>query len=50
MISKNADKIIQGLFDSLLRGYQAGLEQFMKGSNFVYDYIHEMHYKFYIKH
>ena len=34
MIGKEANKIIQKLFDSLLQKYQKGLEESMKGSEF----------------
>ena len=37
MFSKDADEIIQELFDSLLERYQEGLEQSMKSSGFVFD-------------
>ena len=39
IISKDIDEIVQELFGSLLRRYQTGLEQFMKISNFVFDYV-----------
>ena len=44
MIGNNRDKIIRELFDSLLHKYQRGLEQSMKSSNFIFDYVSEMHY------
>ena len=39
MIDNHTNKIIQKLFDSSLRKYQAGLEQSMRGSNFIFDYF-----------
>ena len=38
MISDEADEVIKELFDSLKNGYQNNLE-FMKGSEFFFDYI-----------
>ena len=39
MIGNDAIKIIQKKFDSLLHKYQIALEQSMRGSNFVFDYV-----------
>ena len=44
MISNNADEVIKELFDSLKNRYQNNLES-MKGSEFVFDYVHLMYYK-----
>ena len=43
MIGNGTDKIIQERFGSLLRKYQIGLEQSMKGSNFIFDYVSGMY-------
>ena len=49
MISNEADEIINKLLESLLTKYQLedleGLEESMKGSDFVFDSINEIHYK-----
>ena len=39
MTGVDKNKTIRQLFDSLLHRYQLGLEQSMKGSNFVFDYV-----------
>ena len=44
MINDEADEIIEELFDSLKNRYQNNLES-MKGSGFVFDYVHLMYYK-----
>ena len=44
-IGKETDEIIGKLFKSLLERYQKGLEENMKGSEFVYDSINLLHYK-----
>ena len=44
MISDEADEVIKELFDSLKSRYQNNLES-MKGSEFVFDYVHLMCYK-----
>ena len=44
MISDEADEVIKELFDSLKNGYQNNLE-FMKGSNFFFDYIWLLYHK-----
>ena len=44
MISDEADEVIKELFDSLKNRYQNNLES-MKGSEFVFDYVHLMYYK-----
>ena len=38
-------EIIKELFDSLLQKYQKGLEESMKGSEFVFDSIYVLYYK-----
>ena len=44
MTGSNIDEIIQEVFDLLIHRCQTGLEQFMKGSNFIFDYVLEMDY------
>ena len=44
MIGKDTDKIIQELFDPLLRKYHTVIEP-IESSNFVIDYVDEMYYK-----
>ena len=44
-IGNETDEIIGKLFKSLLERYQKGLEENMKGSEFVYDSINLLHYK-----
>ena len=45
MNGSDIDEIIQWLFDSLLKRHQEGLEESMKGSNFVFDYGDGLNYK-----
>ena len=40
MIYDNADEVIEYLIESLLNGYQIGLETSMRGSNFIFDCVH----------
>ena len=44
MINDDANEVINKLFDSLKNRYQNNLES-MKGSEFVFDYVHLMYYK-----
>ena len=39
------DEIIKELFDSLLQKYKKGLEESMKGSEFVFDTVDLLYYK-----
>ena len=45
MIYDKADEVIQELFELLISGYQIGLENSMKGSDFIFDCINLLHYK-----
>ena len=45
MLGNETDKIIEDLFDSFLQRYQKGLEESMKGSQFVFDSINSLYYK-----
>ena len=38
------DEIIEGLFESLLERYQEGLEESMRGSQFIFDSVDELFY------
>ena len=52
MIYDKADEAIQELFESLLNRYQIELKTWMKGSNFLFDYVNLLHYnchKIYLK-
>ena len=46
MMGSEIDEIIEGLFKSLLQRYQEGLEESMKGSEFVFDSVNSFCYKF----
>ena len=39
-INDEADKVIEELFKSLQNRYRNSLEKSMKGSMFVFDYVH----------
>ena len=43
MINDEADDVIKELFDSFKNKYQNNLES-MKGSKFVFDYVHLLYY------
>ena len=42
MIENDTDDIIEELSDSFLHRCQIGLEQSMKGSNFLFDYVERL--------
>ena len=44
MMISETDDIIDELFKSFLQGYQEGLEQSMKGSEFVFDSVDLLYY------
>ena len=44
MIGSETDEIIEELFKSLLQRYQEGLEESMKGSEFIFDSVNLLHY------
>ena len=44
MIGSETDKIIEELFKSLLQKYQEGLEESMKGSEFIFDSVNLLCY------
>ena len=45
MMGSETDEIIEDLFDSSLQRYQKGLEESMKGSEFVFDGVDSLYYK-----
>ena len=45
MTGDETDEIIKELFESLLQRYQEGLEESMKGSEFVFDSVDLLEYK-----
>ena len=47
LITNETDEIIEKLFESFLQKYQEGLEQSMKGSEFVFDSVDLLYYKLY---
>ena len=44
MIGSNTNEIIKDLFKSVLQKYQEGLEESMRGSEFVYDSVNVLYY------
>ena len=48
MINDEADEVIKELFKSLKKRYQDNLE-LMKDSEFIFDYVHFLNYKFHKK-
>ena len=46
MIGSGTDEVIEDLFKSLLQRYQEGLEEKMKGSEFVFDGVNVLYYDF----
>ena len=45
MIYDQEDKVVQERFESLLSRYQAGIEESIKISDFVFDCVNLLHYK-----
>ena len=45
LIGNTTDDIIKELFESTLKRYQSGLEESMRGSEFVYDCVNELFYR-----
>ena len=45
LIDNETDNIIEDLFDSLLQRYKKGLEESMKGSEFVFDNVDSLYHK-----
>ena len=46
MMGSNTNEIIRDLFNSILRRYQRGLQESMRGSEFVFDYVEYLNYIF----
>ena len=46
MMGTNTNEIIRNIFNSLLRRYQGGLQESMRGSDFVFDYVESLNYIF----
>ena len=44
MMGSETDEIIKELFKSLLQRYQEGLEELMKGSEFIVDSVNVLYY------
>ena len=44
MMGSETSGILEELFESLLQKYQEGLEESMKGSNFIFDSVDLLHY------
>ena len=47
VMSNETDEIIEEIFESLFQKYQAGLEEKMRGSEFVFDSVDLLHYNLY---
>ena len=46
MSGSNTNEIIRDLFNSILKRYQGGLHESMRGSEFVFDYAESLNYIF----
>ena len=46
MVGSETNEIIKHLFESFLQKYQEGLEESMRGSEFVYDSVDVLYYSF----
>ena len=46
MMDADTNEIIKNIFDSILQRYQNGLEESMKGSDFVFYYVESLNYIF----
>ena len=40
-----ADEVIEELFELLLNSYQNNFKKLMRGSEFVFNYVHSLYYK-----
>ena len=45
MMGDEADEIVKKIFESLFQRYQEGLEESMKGNEFVFDNVDLLEYK-----
>ena len=46
MINEKADEVVEELLKSLFNRYQINLEKLFKGSEFVFNYVRLLYYKF----
>ena len=46
MVGVDTNEIIKNLFNSILQRYQKGLQESMRGSDFVFDYVESLDYIF----
>ena len=46
MMGDNTNEMIKNLFNSILRRYQGGLHESMRGSEFAFDYVESLNYIF----
>ena len=46
MIYDNEDEVIEETFESFLKRYQISLEASMRGSDFIFDYVHLLYQKY----
>ena len=46
MMGVDTNEIIKNLFNSILQRYQKGLQELMRGSDFVFDYVESLSYIF----
>ena len=46
LIGSKIDDVIYELFDSFLQRYQKSLEESVKGSKFIFNGVHLLHYNF----
>ena len=44
MMGREIDEIIKELYKSFLRKYQEGLEESMRGSEFIFDHVDALYY------
>ena len=42
----DTDEVIKNLFNSILQRYQKGLQESMRRSDFVFDYVESLNYIF----
>ena len=47
-INDKADELTEKSFESLLSRYQISLEESGKASDFMFDYVHLLHFRFHI--
>ena len=49
ILGSETNEIIKELFKSLSQKYQEGLEESLRGSEFVFDSVNSLHYKLHKK-